>query len=240
MFNSNLAPEPAKDNWPAPPPKREQPGGFTDMFQQPRSPVTEEPKEPEGEFSQFFKNAPSGPLPPSTPPRNPAGFPAFGPPQVAPPASQPGGYTQLFTTGPAAPQPSAEPAGSGATGVFSTPTGPAAPSAAGPSEYTRMMARPSNLGGGGGAPGTPKAAAGGGMPGFGMPAMPQVPGAPAMPAAPKPPAPPAVPQMPAAPAVPQVKAPAVKPAASNTLLLILLGVLIFLAGGLAVFLILRH
>ena len=107
----------------------------------------------------------------------------------------------------------------------------------GPSEYTRMISiggTPPGVGVGGSAPssaGYPQ------MPQVGMPAMPQMPHA----------SPPPMPGM-AAPAVPQVAAPQfaapqpapVKAPSNNVLLYAILGLAMFVVGGLIVFLLMRH
>jgi hypothetical protein len=107
----------------------------------------------------------------------------------------------------------------------------------GPSEYTRMMAAVS----------IPAAGAPAAPPASGFPQMSQMPQAnmPAMPHANVPQMPgmaqPAVPRPPAAPQFSVPQAPAtVKAPSSNFLLFAILGLLMFLVGGLIVFLLMRH
>jgi hypothetical protein len=192
MFEAPRSVPLPNEQWAAPAPKPAKEAPFLDMFGA-QTPIADAPQEAgdQGDFTRFFGKPRAGHAPPAAPPRMPdppgvaSPFPAPSPMAARPPIGQStpeaGGFTQMISRGSYradAPPPAAAPGGmSGATGVFSTPPAsqePAVPE--GPSEYTRMMARPAAAEqeeGGASPKGGGKA--GGGMHMPKMPHMPSVP-----------------------------------------------------------------
>ncbi len=239
MFDSSLPDVPAPGDWPAPAPKPHAPSEFTQMFQTPAPPQGGPSSPAGGEFTQFFRSAPGGtPSAPQFP--SASQFPQAAATPAAPPRqAEPGDYTRMFGTvgsidpTPQAPVPPPAPPnayGGGATQVFAV-NQPATPAsgAQGPSEYTRMISTPSNLGSLPGA--IPPAAPISGMPQMGAPSVP-------MPPAPQPPAMPQVAPPPVA--VPAAPAGVSAGKSPNIVLIVIFCLLAFLAGGVVVYLVVRR
>lgn len=239
MFQTSASKPPERAT--EPPPASREPGEFTRLFQSPAlAPKEAErresapPKEPErresspasapGEFTRFFRGsqpeiAPSPSFPPPSPLAAAPGPPAA--PAPGPPAEKGGEFTRIFG------RPGAEPRVPPPVEVPpSAPPPPAAPVSQpqGPSEYTQMIGRPRNIQ-------TPP------PPQVSVP-VPSAPATPQMSA-------PSIPQV-SAPVMPQVSAPArpqpptaVAPQ-SNWLMMAIVGIVCFLAGGLLVFLLMKR
>jgi hypothetical protein len=231
MFQTSAAKPPERPKEPSTPTK--EPGEFTRLFQsQVPAPKEPEPKESSaapapGEFTKFFRGSPPEGAPaPAFPPATlrPAAPP---PPAPAPPPAddQGGEFTRIFG------RPGLEPkAPSTAETPLSAPPPPPplpAPQTPGPSEYTQLI-RPRSI------PTPPANQA----PPPAAVSAPQTPAVsvpqPAMPVVPQPPV----------PATPQAPVPKLQPAAAapqaNWILMAIVGIICFLAGGLVVFLLMKH